>query len=46
MRRLKNRTVTCPKCGYQWEPRVDNPKRCPRCGKWLLPKPSDKEIIS
>lgn len=22
---------TCGKCGYVWEPRVDNPKSCPAC---------------
>ena len=23
--------MTCPNCGYQWEPRVADPKRCPDC---------------
>lgn len=31
--------MKCPKCDYRWEPRVANPRRCPRCGKWLIPKP-------
>ena len=22
-------------CGYSWQARVKNPKRCPRCGAWL-----------
>jgi predicted Zn-ribbon and HTH transcriptional regulator len=22
--------ITC-KCGYQWEPRVPQPKECPKC---------------
>jgi rubrerythrin len=21
----------CPKCGYKWEKRVENPKACPKC---------------
>jgi predicted Zn-ribbon and HTH transcriptional regulator len=21
----------CPKCGYAWESRVEEPKSCPRC---------------
>ena len=26
----------CQKCGYEWVPRVDNPKLCPecKCRKW------------
>ena len=27
--------MICPKCGHEWNPRVEKPKRCPRCGKWL-----------
>ena len=27
----------CPWCGYEWEPRVEAPKRCPRCQRWLVP---------
>jgi len=23
--------VICAYCKYEWEPRVDNPKVCPRC---------------
>ncbi len=22
---------TCPKCDYEWESRVEEPKACPRC---------------
>jgi predicted Zn-ribbon and HTH transcriptional regulator len=21
----------CTKCGYEWTPRTENPKACPRC---------------
>jgi ribosomal protein L37AE/L43A len=30
----RRKQVTCPECGYEWPPRVDEPKRCanPRCG--------------
>jgi len=31
--------VKCPKCEYEWTPLVPEPKRCPRCGKWLVEKP-------
>ncbi|MDI6884592.1 MAG: hypothetical protein QMD00_05675 [Hadesarchaea archaeon] len=23
--------MKCPRCGYNWEPKVPNPKECPRC---------------
>lgn len=23
--------VHCNACGYEWKPRVDKPKACPRC---------------
>ena len=23
--------MICPKCSYSWEPRLPNPKVCPRC---------------
>ena len=23
--------MKCPRCGYEWEPKVLNPKECPRC---------------
>lgn len=25
----------CKKCGYRWIARVEEPKRCPRCQRWL-----------
>jgi len=28
----------CTKCGYFWKPRTEQPKRCPRCTTWLIPK--------
>lgn len=34
--------MKCPKCLYEWIPKAKNPKRCPRCGKWLIPKPIDQ----
>jgi rubrerythrin len=36
--------ATCSKCGYQWPTRTAQPKRCPRCGKWLpfWDKPTSK----
>jgi len=31
----KVRKKVCPYCGYEWIPRVEKPKRCPRCQRWL-----------
>jgi len=25
----------CPKCDYEWEARVSNPKQCPMCKRYL-----------
>jgi len=33
----------CEKCGWEWIPRVNEPKRCPRCQAWLVPIPK-KEV--
>ena len=33
----------CPKCNYEWLPRASDPKRCPRCGKWLKWTPKNKK---
>jgi len=30
--------IKCPYCGYEWIPRVANPKKCPRCGRRLEKK--------
>ncbi len=35
--------MTCPKCGHVWSPRVSQPKRCPRCGKWLIESSKKEE---
>jgi hypothetical protein len=39
---LKGDEMKCPnqKCLYTWEPNVEVPKRCPRCGKWLQERPA------
>jgi len=29
--------MKCPYCGYEWKERVEKPKKCPFCGKWLPP---------
>jgi len=33
--------MICPYCGYTWDQRVEKPKRCPKCQKWL-PEPRYK----
>jgi len=31
--------IKCPYCGYEWEPRIPNPKTCPCCKRVItLPK--------
>ena len=27
--------MKCPHCGYEWKPRVEKPKECPRCKRRL-----------
>jgi len=34
---MSKRVVKCPYCGYEWVPRVEKPKKCPRCQRWLPP---------
>ena len=34
--------INCVKCGYCWEPRIKQPKRCPRCTAWLIPRPNEE----
>lgn len=29
---------TNPNCGYEWNPRVPNPKSCPACKQYLKEK--------
>ncbi|MEM0358480.1 MAG: hypothetical protein QXG22_00495 [Candidatus Hadarchaeales archaeon] len=31
--------MRCPRCGYEWKPKVPNPKECPRCKVRLDYKP-------
>lgn len=25
----------CKKCGHEWQPRIKNPKTCPKCKNYL-----------
>ena len=36
--------ITCEMCGYQWIPRIENPKVCPRCKNFLDAKHRKKDI--
>ena len=27
--------LKCDRCNYEWQPRKQNPKKCPRCQNWL-----------
>ena len=43
----KLKKITCPKCGYRWEPRTEKPVSCPDCKKRLrLKNPILKSIKS
>ncbi len=40
--------MICNVCNYEWTPRVDNPKSCPRCKRrfdYDIVKKSKDEII-
>lgn len=47
----RTRRLNCLRCGYSWRPRIDAPKKCPKCSskKWIIPlttNPMDvKEIF-
>jgi len=28
--------MICLICGYEWEPRVENPKACPMCKRYIV----------
>jgi len=34
--RRKGKKVRCPFCGYEWYARVENPKECPLCKRYLI----------
>jgi len=34
--------LVCHRCGYEWVPRVPQPKKCPRCGCWVARAPPPK----
>lgn len=34
--------MRCPHCNYVWTPRIEDPKQCPRCKRYLY-VPSKKE---
>lgn len=36
--------MICPKCGYEWNPRVEKPKSCPSCKQYLKELPTFEEI--
>ena len=32
----------CQRCGYKWEPKVKEPKQCPRCKQYEWKTPARK----
>jgi len=37
------RRVRCPHCGYEWMPRVEKPKECPVCKRYLISPKSKRK---
>ncbi len=39
------RILECLRCGYEWIPKVENPKQCPKCKRmdWDVKK-EDKQV--
>jgi predicted Zn-ribbon and HTH transcriptional regulator len=35
VREIQRIEITCSRCGYEWVPRFDRPKVCPKCKAWL-----------
>lgn len=35
--------MICKFCGYEWQPKTKNPKSCPLCKRYLIPKPKAKK---
>lgn len=36
--------MICNFCGYSWEARVEKPKKCARCLRWIKYNVSKKEV--
>jgi len=36
MKKRGKRKVRCPFCGYEWYARVEKPKECPLCKRYLI----------
>lgn len=37
--KVTRQEIICSKCNYQWIPRLDKPKKCPKCKSWLEYEP-------
>lgn len=33
--KIEKTPLICPYCDYEWTPRIDKPKKCPKCKNWL-----------
>jgi len=38
-------SMKCPHCKYEWIPRVEKPKACPRCKQYLQKREKGGKII-
>jgi predicted Zn-ribbon and HTH transcriptional regulator len=36
--------MKCADCGYEWVSRKENPKKCPKCQRWLPKWRNIKEV--
>lgn len=43
---MKKETTKCDTCGYVWVPRVEKPKKCAKCLRWIeyKDKKNDKSV--
>ena len=39
------RHIVCPRCKHIWDPLIENPVRCPQCGKKLHWKDNNGEPL-
>lgn len=41
---MEEREMTCKRCGYRWEKRTKEPRKCPRCQTYRWNQPKDPRL--